>query len=59
MKTGEERKFVFIKELKELGVKSKDIKKLIHAFDIIEMVAFDIHKHSDEIFAAYRISNYP
>ena len=59
MTKGEEREFLFIKELKELGVKSKNIKKLIHAFDIIEMVAFDIHKHSDAIFAAYRISNYP
>lgn len=49
----------FIKELKSIEVKSKSIKKLIHAFDIIEMISHEVNRHSDEIIACYKISRYP
>jgi len=44
------------KELKSLGVKSKDMKRLLHSFKIIEIVAFDINKNITEMFSVYELS---
>ena len=59
MKRGEIFKKELIKQLKEVNVKSKDMKKLLHAFDILNDVAFNVHRDIKEpFFVAYKISEY-
>ena len=58
MTRGEIFKKELTKQLKECGVKSKDMKRLLRAYTIMEDIAFDIHKDVKELFAAYEISEY-
>jgi len=45
-----------IKMLKEKGIKSKEIKNILHAFMILENVAFDLNIQVEEFFAMYKIN---
>ena len=53
-----DREKKFIEELKDIEVKSKSIKKLIHAFDIIEIVDYEINREPKEILACYELIEY-
>ena len=47
-----------IEKLKDIGVKNKDMKRLLRAFDIMEDVSWNIKRQIEEIFACYKLSKY-
>ena len=55
-KMNKEHEIEFIKELKESGIKSKDHKRLIHLFAIIEDVAFENNTDAKQIIAMYNLA---
>lgn len=51
-----EHKIEFIKEMKDSGIKSKDHKRLIHSFAIIEDAAFENHTDAKQIITMYELA---
>ena len=51
-----EHEIEFLKELKELGNKSKDNKRLIHSFSVIEDAAFENNTDAKQIIACYNLA---
>lgn len=51
-----EHEIAFIKEMKYFGIKTKDHKKLIHSFTVIEGIAFENHKDVRSIIAIYDLA---
>lgn len=51
-----EHEVAFIKELKHYGIKTKDHKRLIHSFAIIEDAAFENNTDAKQIIAMYNLA---
>ena len=51
-----EKEIEFIKELKDSGIKSKDHKRLIHSFAIIEDAAYENNTDAKQIIAMYELA---
>ncbi len=51
-----EHEIEFIKELKDSGIKSKDHKRLIHSFAIIEDAAYENNTDANQIIAMYKLA---
>ena len=51
-----EHEIEFIKRLRSHGIKSKDHKRLIHSFAIIEDAAFDNNTDVVQIIAMYELA---
>ena len=50
-----EHEIEFLRELKSSGIKSKDNKRLIHSFSIIEDAAFENNTDAKQIIACYKL----
>ena len=51
-----EHEIEFIKELKNSGIKSKDHKRLIHSFAVIEIAAYENNTDAKQIIAMYDLA---
>ena len=51
-----EHEIEFIRKLKNSGIKSKDHKRLIHSFAIIEDAAFENNTDATQIIAMYNLA---
>ncbi len=55
-KMNKEHEIEFRKKLKKYGIKTKDNKRLIHSFDVVEIVAFENHTDVKSIIAMYNLA---